>query len=368
MILSAFAAALFALVVDAPSAEDPLSAEGVVADLSVLTSGGAKDARTEADLARALSDAGVSVSAGEVFPPSCLYSCLHVVVRGGAPSQFYLEVRNARQAVRGALRLSTSASPFDQAHALAIQIELLGARARAEAVGSRRRQSRNRARAAITADATESVRKPDGPQSLGLEPFVEDSQIDRVATAASPPPTVSTPAPTIQRIERVEPRVALGVSLTTLIGLSGENGLVARGIALEARARLGDRFDLRAGGALTGAERGTAQGGHFHRGVLPIYASSTIAIPHLAGLRAGAGIEAFFITGDQEGTDQPAAWSFGTRTSLVYSHAVRTFAMAVAVNALFHPMALRTDSATAPPFNVPQWILSASLGLEFPVL
>jgi hypothetical protein len=367
MILSAFAAAFFALVLDAPGAEAPPSAEGVVAELSVLTSGGAKDATTEADLARALSDAGVSVSAGEAFPRSCVYSCLHVVVRGGAPSQFYLEVRNARQAVRGALRLSTSASPFDQAHALAIQIELLGARARADAVASRRRPSRNKARAAIVADARESLRHSDGPQFGGLEPLVEDSQIDRVASAASLPPTVSIPAPTIQRTERVEPRVALGVSLTTLIGLSGEAGLVARGIALEARARLGERFDLRAGGALTGAERGTAHGGQFHRGVLPMYASTTIAIPHLAGLRAGAGIEAFFITGDQEGTDQPAAWSFGTRTSLVYSHAVRTFAMTAAANALFHPMALRTDAATIPPFNVPQWILSASLGLEFSV-
>jgi len=362
----AFAAALGALVTGAPP-DQP--GDAVFAEVSILNRDGGRDASAEADLARALLDAGVSIVADSF--PGCGYSCVRVVVRGDDSRQFYLEVRSSKRVARGALRLSKSASRFDQAHALAIQIELLEARARADAPVSHRRL------AGVAPVPQASVADVPGPSNqldasegapVGWERVVKRIQGDEAPAPSSPLTVMSTPTSPVQPIERSEPRVALGVSLITLIGLSSDVDMVARGIGLEARAPVGKWFDLRVGGALAGAERSTTQGTHSHRGVLPMYTTATIAVPHLVGLRAGTGIEAFFITGDDGGADEPGAWSFGTRTSLAYSHAVRTFAITAAANALFHPMALRTKTATYPPFDVPVWILGLSLGLEFRVL
>src|SRR5438067_1529086 len=99
MILLASWAAL-ALVATPSRPEDRSAQVPFFAEISVLESSGGRDVSTEADVARALSDAGISVVVAESFPRACTYRCLHVVVRGGDPGKFYVEVRNSRQAVR----------------------------------------------------------------------------------------------------------------------------------------------------------------------------------------------------------------------------------------------------------------------------
>ena len=99
----------------------------------------------------------------------------------------------------------------------------------------------------------------------------------------------------------------------------------------------------------------------------PLDASTTLALPWLPGIRAGAGLQAFLLTGDVGGADGPYAWSFGTTGTVEYRHAVRSFVLTSAVQALFHPLSWRTSGQGDPMVAVPVWSLGVSLGLEFNV-
>ena len=176
------------------------------------------------------------------------------------------------------------------------------------------------------------------------EPPARRGRTDRGGGATAPLP-------------QAEARVALNVAALMLVGTSG--GLFMHGSTLGVRVLFGRRLDLRAGISFLRPEDGT-----YHRELLPLQLSATIDVPRLSGLRAGGGVEAVLVSGDEGARDSPSAWSLGAIGRLEYRHAIRSFALMSSVQAALHPRSWSTGDL-APALAIPPWTLAASLGLEF---
>jgi hypothetical protein len=148
-----------------------------------------------------------------------------------------------------------------------------------------------------------------------------------------------------------------------LVAPSG--GLAMHGSTLGVRMAVGPRFDLRAGISFLRPQYGEREGVSYHRELFPLQLSTTLALPHLPSLRAGGGVEAFLVSGEEAGRDVAPAWSLGGTGRIEYRHAIRSFALMSSLHAAFHPASWNTNRDPGPLFAIPSWTLGASLGLEF---
>jgi len=89
--------------------------------------GDVEDASLTGALAQALIDVGLPALRASDYAAPCGDGCVGVLVQRLADQRFLIEVRASAEAVRAELELGP-ASPFDVAHALAIQVEMLADR------------------------------------------------------------------------------------------------------------------------------------------------------------------------------------------------------------------------------------------------
>jgi hypothetical protein len=347
--------------------------EGARADLRVTAadaSGGA-DAGLASALAQALVDAGLPAAPDRGAPGDCRNECVHVSVRKTEDRGFVIEVRGRGDLALEPVRPDPNASPFDQVHALAIEVELLAERMHAP----RRRHARPAAVAA-------SQPPPAPPRAVAVA-------IDEGAPAApaepelAAPPVVDEPAPTpaaappadhaVPAVEQTaqpkaapaDERLALNVAAMVLAGTSG--GVLMHGSTLGLRLRLTHRLDARASICLLRPQNVEQQGTAYHLELLPLAATAAYEIPGVPSLRAGAGVEALLVTGDRDDRDGPSYWAFGPTARVEYRYAIRSFALLSAVQAALHPASWNAGRDDGPRVAIPLWTVGVSLGLEFKV-
>jgi hypothetical protein len=324
--------------------------EGRLREVRVTASdgGGTADQALARELTQALAD--VNLPAGAPGATSaCRDDCLDVSVRRTSPDQFLVEVRSHRKAAEASVQLAPLASPFDRAHALAVQIELLADRT----------QTPRRRRAPVVIAA----RDPDPPVLVAME---EPEEIP-----LAPPPALPAPPPVVAVVATPEPqvadeRLALNVAGTSLVGTSG--GLLMHGAAVGLRIHLGRRIDLRAALSLLRPQRVRTEGSFLRRELLPLQLSAMLPFPRLPSFRLGGGVEALAVSADSEHREVPSAWSLGALGRGEYRHPIRAFAFLAAVQVAYHHPSWVALGDGNPLFVVPPWTVTAALGLEFRVL
>jgi hypothetical protein len=298
-------------------------------------------------LSQALADVGLPADPATEASGRCRARCVRVSVRRAAEDLFVVEVRAGEQRAAAPLRLDPATSPFDRAHALAVEVELLADRPRP---GKRRRP---RAVAAARAHDETPAAEP-APPEIAAPPSIP---------RAEPTPVIETrpmaPAPP------TDERVAFNVAAATLVGTSG--GLLMHGAAVGLQVRLASA-ELRAGLSLLRPQHVRTDGVSLRREVLPLQLSATLGVPGLPGVRAGAGVEAISVSGDTQGLEMPAAWSVGGVARVEYRHRIRSFALLAAVQAAYHRASWIAVGNDNPLFVLPPWTVGASLGLEFRLL
>src|SRR4029079_6798926 len=90
---------------------------------------GNADAGLASALAQALVDAGLPAAPGRRSRGECRDECVGVSVRKTDTGGFMIEVRARGELALELVRVDPGASSFDRVHALAIEVELLAARA-----------------------------------------------------------------------------------------------------------------------------------------------------------------------------------------------------------------------------------------------
>jgi len=305
---------------------------------------GGRDREMARQLEQALADAGLSTS-----PPerACRSRCLDVTVQKTAADLFSVSVRSSARRAEAAVRLDPAASPFDQAHALAVQVELLAQRAR-----SARRQPSSPAR--VDTASVHALASAQDPEAVA--PAVGP------ATPASPPVIVAPPPPA----PPAEERLSLSVAGTSLVGTSGD--LLMHGAALGLRLRVTSSLDLRATISLLHPQRVSTDGTHLRRELLPLQIAAMFQVPRLPALHIGGGVEALSVAADTQHREMPSAWSLGGVGRVEYRHPIRSFALLASMQAAYHHVSWIAIGDGNPRFVVPPWTLAAALGLEFKVL
>jgi hypothetical protein len=313
--------------------------------------GGAEDRVLATSLAQALIDAGLPATSSDPGT-ACEERCLRVAVRKATPELFVVQVRSrGGQSVQTPLHLDPSASPFDQAHALAIQIEVLADRA---------------------ARAPKRRRPPTFPSVAASEREVAPAEAAPAAAALTPPlaPPEAPAAIAVERPATVEPgqeRLALSVAATSLVGASG--GLLMHGVAVGVKVRVSPRVGVGIGISLLRPQRVRSAGISLRREVMPLQLSTTIALPSLSAVRLGAGVEGIAVSGDSQGREMPPAWSLGVLGRAEYRHRIRSFALMAALQLTYHHREWSAaDHDTPSSFAIPRWTVAGALGLEFQVL
>jgi hypothetical protein len=336
---------LLATILVAPllsSGEGPLLQVRVTAS----DSGGADDRGLASALSQALVDAGLAAQPSDRVCPE---RCLRVTVRKTPQDLFLVEVRSRDQVAETSLHLDPSASPFDRAHALAVQVELLADQAR-----SPRRRPPQPSIVAIT-----NEKAP--PLSAAPRPPAEGPPLP---PRAEPPPAIAgQPAPPAPPPEE---RLALNVAATSLIGSSGD--LLMHGATVGVRLRVSHRIDVRAGITLLRPQRTRAEGIFLRRELLPLQLATTVELPGLPSFRAGVGIEALSISADSPAREMPSAWSPGALGRVEYRHPIRSFSLLASMQVAYHHPSWIAIGGENPWFVIPSWTLAAALGLEFRVL
>jgi hypothetical protein len=321
-------------------------------------------------LAQALVDAGLPARRSFGEPAgSCREGCVLVSVREAGPDRFLLEVRAEHQVAQAPVRLAPSDTSFDRVHALAIEVELLAERVRA------RRRAPATPPARTVAEIAPSPAQIPTPASTSSDGDGDDEaggaeELPDVG-AALPPPNpsggaapqpalrASAPAPAPPPAERL----GVDVAATMLVGTSG--GLFMHGSTVGARVRLAPRLDLRAAIAFLRPQNFDHGDGRYHLELLPLQAAVLLAVPRLPGLRAGAGVETYLVTPDE---DSRSSWSMGPIAKLEHRLAIRSFALLSSVQAALHPRSWSIAGDPSAAALLPTWTLSATLGLAFTVL
>jgi len=349
----------------------PPVGEGARADLRVtaIDAAGGADAGLASALAQALVDAGLPAAPERGAPGDCRNECVHVSVRKTEDRGFVIEVRGQGDAALEPVRPDPSASPFDQVHALAIEVELLAERMRA----ARRLHGR---------PAAVAVSQPPlAPAPAVAVAIAEDAPAAPAQPEPAPMPIADVPAPApappaghaVPAVEQTaqpkaapaDERLALNVAAMVLGGTSGD--LFMHGSTLGLRLRLTHRLDARASICLLRPENVVQQGTAYHLELLPLALSAAFEIPGVPALRAGGGLEALLVTGDRDDRDGPSYWAFGPTARVEYRYAIRSFALLTAVQAALHPAPWSAGRDDGPRVAIPLWTVGASLGLEFKV-
>ncbi len=343
-------------------------------EVTMVDASGPRDPVDPESVARALADVGELVVAGG-SRQSCDQRCVRVAVRSLGDDRYLIETRGRARVLRSPLQLSPTASRFDRAHALAIEIELLVTRAR-DARATRRPagaklaatlDDRRSAIAAAAPPAPDDAATDGADPTAAVEPEADEPRAERAPVTAPPPPTVPSlavagvappPAPAREHL-------ALSVAATVLTGLS--SGMFQRGLALGIRVPFNHWLDVRAGGSLLRPEGRTVDGVKLHRELLPLDVLATVALPGIPGARSAVGLDARFITGEKAGVDAPEAWSLGISAGLEYRRTVRSLLLTSSVLGYYHPATWRTRGPDDPLFATPVFSLGVSLGLELKV-
>jgi hypothetical protein len=348
--------------------------------------GGAPDVDTDVEdagltgaLAQALVDAGLPATRARVGAADapCGDGCLRVLVQRTGAQRFVVDVRATGQSSRALVQLNASASAFDLAHALAIQVEVLADRTHAA-----RRRTAHAARAvraalastddAGPADATAPAGTPadSAPADQVVAPgAVAPARADATPPSRSPdePPTVRT-APGAPGAR--DARLAIDVSALVLAAPDGD--LFMHGATVGTRVRIGHAGQVRAAIALLRPQRRSLVNTPYQRELLPLELVISGEVPRVPALHVGVGLEAVLVSGEVAGRDGPSDWSLGAIGRIEYRYAIRSFALLAAVQAALHPPPWRTgredqSPSPSPMADMPPWTMGAALGLEFTV-
>jgi hypothetical protein len=319
---------------------------GAKVDLRVSAADGrgVTDAPLAEALAQALADAGMPARR----PPSepCAEPCLQVTVRRFGADRFLVEVRARGRLAEAPVQLDATASPYDQAHALAIQVQLLS-------------------------DRTRPIRRPPprAPVPKDRPPEPAPSRVAAQETLRHVPPAEpKVEAVPESKIEAtpLNPRLALNVAAMGLAGLSG--GLFTPGLTVGLDVPLGHGVNLRGGISFLRPQHVHSEGAAVHRELLPLQITGTIRIPGLSALRGGAGLDAIWLSTEDEGRELPSVWSFGAIGRAEYRRPIRSFAMVASVQVAYHRAAWTLFGDPDAAFWLPSWTIGAALGLEFKIL
>jgi len=321
---------------------------------------GGADAGLASALAQALVDAGVPAAPEHRSPGECRDECVAVSVRKTESGGFLIEVRARGDLALELMRLDPGASAFDRVHALAIEVELLAARAHPARV------RHARSVAVATPQAPERALIAD-PAALAPLPAPSPEPVAPLVDDGPAPPPLERPVPAVQqqppqKVPAADERLALNVGPTMLAGVSDD--LLMHGLALGIRLRLTRRLDARASISFLRPQNIDEQGVRYHLELLPLAVATTIEVPGLPRLRAGAGAEGLLVTPEQNGGG-PSYWAIGPIARLEYRYALRSFALLPSVQAAFHPASWSTAGDSGPLVAIPLWTVGLSVALEF---
>jgi hypothetical protein len=322
--------------------------------VTAMSLAGGEDAGLGNALAQALIDSGLPATRVHEGSAEC-ERCLQVTVRQVAPERFIVRANSRDAASEATVQIASVASTFDEAHALAIEVESLSEHVRVE-------EDRAARRSTVTKTERATVLSP---TPVATSPVTPSASTAVFAARDSGPPPADAARPLLEPVVLPE-RLSFDVAATVLLGTSGE--LFMQGVLVGARTALGSRLDVRASIALLRPQNVHQSGPPYHREVFPMRLLATLAPPKLSAIRAGGGVEGLSVSDDVAGQESPPSWAIGPLVWLEYRHAFHGFALFAGAHAAFHPPAwtLRGDSPRPLPY--PSWTLGASVGLGFGIL
>jgi hypothetical protein len=280
-----------------------------------------------------------------------------VTVQRHEERHFVVAARARRAVAEVPVELASTASSFDQLHALAIEVELLADRVRPR---KRRRVARPPRAAAAPATATspsnDAAPQADAPPA----PSAPAGTDLRAVPPGRGAPALQVQAPPVPADERL----ALNLAATAVADTAGELRLF--GVTLGLRLRATRRLDLRLAAGLLHAEDIASQGGA-KLDVIPLAAGVAVAIPRVPSLRLGAGVEALRVGGARDGREAPRYWALGPNLRLEHRYTTRNLALISAVQAALHPASWTTAGNLEPFVRYSAWTIGGSLGLEFTI-